>query len=180
MIGRLYEELHQNDVEYYSVYFEELYSDKLSKHERLTNATKILDYLNIEQYDPSLLDRNIFKSSENTQSVYDYISNYDQLKALAKRHGLYSYEEALSEIFLHGLPQSHRSLYQENTYLKLQEITSLRTDKQELWQKINTLQQQFDVEHKQLHEPSLIDVLRSVYHFIIPIKLRLLFQRNRQ
>jgi hypothetical protein len=84
MIGRLYEELHQNDVEYYSVYFEELYSDKLSKHERLTNATKILDYLNIEQYDPSLLDRNIFKSSENTQSVYDYISNYDQLKALAK------------------------------------------------------------------------------------------------
>ena len=48
MIGRLYEELHQNDIDYYRIYFEELYSDKLDEHERIKNATKILDYLNIK------------------------------------------------------------------------------------------------------------------------------------
>lgn len=88
MIGRLYEEFHQNNIDYHRVYFEDLYSDKLNSQERIQNTMKILDYLNIEQYDPNLLEQKIFKSSNNTQTVYDYIPNYDHLEALAKFHGM--------------------------------------------------------------------------------------------
>lgn len=88
MIGRLYEELHQNNIEYHRVYFEDLYSDKLDEQERIQNTTKILDYLNIEQYDPNLLEQKIFKSSHNTQTVYKYIPNYDDLEAQAKFYGI--------------------------------------------------------------------------------------------
>jgi hypothetical protein len=88
VVGRLYEEFHQNDIDYYRVYFEELYSNQFDEKGRIKNMMKILDYLNIEAYDTSLLERSMFKSSENTHSVYNHIPDYAQLEALAEFHGI--------------------------------------------------------------------------------------------
>lgn len=87
-LGGLYELLHQNNVDYYRVYFEELFSDQLGQQQRLDKISNILNYLNIKEYDSQHLYKNLFESSENTKSIYEYIPNYHQLEALSKFYGI--------------------------------------------------------------------------------------------
>ena len=88
IVGRLYEAFHQNDIPYYRVYFEDLYSSDLGAQERVQNAMRILDYLEIENRDTTIIQEKIFNASEHTQAIYEHIPNYAQLESLMKFYGI--------------------------------------------------------------------------------------------